>query len=46
MVQIEPGPIPTLTAFAPAAISASAAAPVATLPAMICASGPAASRIW
>ena len=34
-----PGPMPTLTASAPALASASAASPVATLPAMICALG-------
>jgi hypothetical protein len=33
VVQIEPGPIPTLTASAPASISARVAAAVATLPA-------------
>jgi hypothetical protein len=35
VVQIEPGPIPTLTASAPAPISALVASPVATLPATI-----------
>ena len=35
VVQIEPGPIPTLTASAPASISATVASAVATLPAMI-----------
>ncbi len=35
VVQIEPGPMPTLTASAPASISASAPSAVATLPAMI-----------
>ena len=39
VVQIEPGPIPTLTALAPASIRALAAAPVAILPAMIVDSG-------
>ena len=34
VVQIEPGPMPDLDASAPASISASAASPVATLPAM------------
>src|SRR3954465_11583436 len=34
VVQIDPGPIPTLTASAPALDSASAPSPVATLPAM------------
>ncbi len=34
VVQIEPGPMPTLTASAPASASASAAAPVAMLPPM------------
>ena len=33
VVQIDPGPMPTLTASAPASISASAASPVAMLPA-------------
>ena len=32
VVQIEPGPMPTLTASAPASTSARAAAPVAMLP--------------
>ena len=41
VVHIEPGPIPTLIAFAPLSISASAASGVPTFPAMICASGPA-----
>ena len=36
VVQIEPGPMPTLIASAPASISASAPSAVATLPAMIC----------
>ncbi len=35
VVQIEPGPMPTLTAWAPASTSASAASPVATLPPII-----------
>ena len=35
VVQIEPGPMPTLIASAPASISARVASPVATLPAMI-----------
>ena len=35
VVQIEPGPIPTFTASAPASISAFAAAPVAILPTTI-----------
>ena len=35
VVQIEPGPMPTLTASAPASISASAPSAVATLPATI-----------
>ncbi len=35
VVQIEPGPIPTLMASAPALIRASVASAVATLPAMI-----------
>ena len=35
VVQIEPGPIPTLIAPAPALCNAKAAAPVATFPAMI-----------
>ncbi len=39
VVQIEPGPIPTLTPSAPAAISAAVPAAVATLPARICAPG-------
>ena len=39
VVQIEPGPMPTLTASAPALASASAPSAVATLPAMICALG-------
>ena len=39
VVQIEPGPIPTLTASAPASISARVASPVATLPAITCRSG-------
>ena len=34
VVQIDPGPIPTLIASAPAPTSAAAASPVATLPAM------------
>ena len=36
VVQIEPGPIPTLIASAPASISASAASAVAMLPAVTC----------
>ena len=36
VVQIEPGPMPTLTASAPASISACAPSAVATLPAMTC----------
>ena len=36
VVQIEPGPMPTLTASAPASMSALVASEVATLPAMIC----------
>ena len=39
VVQMEPGPMPTLTQSAPAWMSASVAAAVATLPAMSCASG-------
>ena len=39
VVQIEPGPIPTLTASAPASINAFVASPVATLPAITCRSG-------
>ncbi len=39
VVQIEPGPIPTFTASTPALISASAASPVATLPAITWSSG-------
>ena len=39
VVQIDPGPIPTLTASAPALASATAPSAVATLPAMICALG-------
>ena len=35
VVQIEPGPIPTFTASAPASIRALAAAPVAIFPAII-----------
>jgi hypothetical protein len=38
VVQIEPGPIPTLTASAPAPISARVASAVATLPAITCTS--------
>ena len=38
VVQIEPGPIPTLIASAPASISASAASAVAMLPAITCTS--------
>ena len=38
VVQIEPGPIPTLTESAPASISARAPSAVAMLPAMICTS--------
>ena len=41
VVQIEPGPMPTLIASAPASISASAASGVAMLPATICDVGPA-----
>ena len=37
VVQIEPGPIPTFTASAPASMSIPAASPVAMLPATICA---------
>ena len=36
VVQIEPGPMPTFTASAPAAIKSRVASPVATLPAMTC----------
>ncbi len=36
VVQMEPGPMPTLTASAPASISASVASAVATLPAATC----------
>ena len=43
VVQIEPGPIPTLTAFAPLSTRALAASGVPTFPAMIWASGPACS---
>ena len=39
VVQIEPGPIPTLTASAPASASAIAPSAVAMLPAIICKSG-------
>ena len=39
VVQIEPGPIPTLTTSTPASNSASAPSAVATLPAMIVTSG-------
>jgi hypothetical protein len=39
VVQMEPGPMPTLTASAPASTSASAAAPVAMLPPMTSMSG-------
>ena len=35
VVQIEPGPMPTLTASTPAAMRAVVASPVATLPAMM-----------
>ena len=45
VVQIDPGPIPTLTASTPASIRAFVAAPVATLPAITCRSGYA-SLIW
>jgi hypothetical protein len=38
VVQIEPGPIPTFTASAPAPISARVASAVATLPAITCTS--------
>jgi hypothetical protein len=36
VVQIDPGPMPTLTQSAPASISARAASAVATLPATTC----------
>src|SRR3546814_19183598 len=36
VVQIEPGPMPTLTPSAPASINALVASPVATLPASTC----------
>ncbi len=39
VVQIDPGPIPTLTASAPASTKAVAAAPVAILPPMTCTFG-------
>jgi hypothetical protein len=39
VVQIEPGPIPTLTASAPASSSASAASPVTMLPPITCTFG-------
>ena len=39
VVQMEPGPMPTFTASAPALASATAPSAVATLPAMICALG-------
>ena len=39
VVQIEPGPIPTLTALTPASTSANAPSAVATLPPIICKSG-------
>jgi hypothetical protein len=39
VVQIEPGPMPTLTASAPAATRSSAPAGVTMLPAMSCSSG-------
>ncbi|MNR21898.1 hypothetical protein D3C85_1388270 [compost metagenome] len=39
VVQIEPGPIPTLTASAPASARNFAAAPVAMLPTITCKSG-------
>ena len=39
VVQIEPGPIPTFTASAPASIRAFAASAVAILPAITCSSG-------
>lgn len=39
VVQIEPGPIPTLTASAPASIKNSAASAVAIFPAITCAEG-------
>lgn len=39
VVQMEPGPIPTLTAFTPASTSARAPSAVATLPPTICRSG-------
>ncbi len=42
VVQIDPGPIPTLTPSAPASANAFAAAPVATFPTITCNSGNAA----
>ncbi len=45
VVQMDPGPIPTFTASAPASMSISAAAPVAMLPAIIWAPSAACSRI-
>ncbi len=39
VVQMEPGPMPTFTASAPASTSASVASAVATLPATSCTSG-------
>jgi len=39
VVQIDPGPIPTFTALAPASIRSLVASAVATLPAIICISG-------
>ena len=39
VVQMEPGPIPTLTQSAPALIKASVPSAVATLPAITCRSG-------
>ena len=45
VVQMEPGPMPTLMPLAPQSIRASAACGVPTFPAIIWASGPAWSRI-
>src|SRR6478736_2940659 len=39
VVQIDPGPIPTLTASTPASINSCAPSPVPTLPAINCVSG-------
>ena len=39
VVQMEPGPMPTFTASAPASIRAAAASPVAMLPARTCMDG-------